>query len=74
MKMQRVDSSAVSRVGYEEPEHLLRLEYSNGGVYDYLEVPEEEVGRLLQSESIGRYVNRRIKPRYRHRLVRPPRS
>jgi hypothetical protein len=73
MKMERVDSSAVRRVGYEEPDHVLRLEYANGGVYDYLEVPEEEAERLMASDSIGGYVNRRIKPRYRHRLVRPPR-
>jgi hypothetical protein len=73
MKMERVDSSAVSRVGYEDGEHILRLEYSNGGVYDYLDVPEDEAERLRAADSIGKYVNRRIKPRYRHRLIRPPR-
>ncbi len=71
--MERVDSSAVSRVGYEDDEHVLRLEYTNGGVYDYLDVPEEEAERLRASGSIGKYVNRRIKPRYRHRLIRKPR-
>jgi len=69
---QRVDSSSVRSVGYEESSHTLEVEFINGGVYDYLDVPATEAERLRRSESLGRYLNKRIKPRYRVKKVRPP--
>jgi hypothetical protein len=43
----------------------LELEYRNSGrVYDYLGVPPGVHDALLAAESIGRFVNHEIKPRY----------
>ncbi|HEX6748454.1 MAG TPA: KTSC domain-containing protein [Longimicrobium sp.] len=72
MERQRVDSSSVRSVGYDGESHTLEVEFRNGGVYDYLDVPETEARRLRQADSLGRYLNMRIKPRYRVRKVRPP--
>ena len=72
MDRQRVDSSSVRSVGYDDDSHTLEVEFRNGGVYDYLDVPATEARRLRQAESLGRYLNTRIKPRYRVRKVRPP--
>jgi len=69
---ERVDSSSVRSVGYDGRSHTLEVEFVNGGVYDYLDVPATEADRLRASESLGRYLNQRIKPRYRVRRVRPP--
>ena len=71
MDRQRVDSSSVLSVGYDDDSHTLEVEFLNGGVYDYLDVPEAEARRLRQADSVGRYLNARIKPRYRVRKVRP---
>jgi hypothetical protein len=68
---ERVDSSSVRSVGYDGRSHTLEVEFINGGVYDYLDVPAGEADRLRASESLGRYLNQRIKPRYRVRRVRP---
>lgn len=44
---------------------MLELEYrSSGEVYDYLGVPPAVHDALLAAESIGRFVNVEIKPRY----------
>ena len=72
MDRERVDSSSLSSVGYDPRSETLEVEFRNGGVYDYLDVPADEVRRLRRAESFGRYLNTRIKPRYPVRKVRPP--
>jgi KTSC domain len=70
MRRARVQSSNIRSVGYDLDEHVLEIEFHNGGVYDYLDVPPEEALALLESDSLGRYLNAAIKPRYRYRPVR----
>jgi len=70
MRRAHVQSSSIRSVGYDLDEHVLEIEWVGGGVYDYLDVPPAEALALLESESLGSYVNGRIKPRYRYRQVR----
>lgn len=72
MDREHVDSSSVRSVGYDGRSHTLEVEFVNGGVYDYLDVPATEADRLREADSLGRYLNQRIKPRYRVRRVQPP--
>jgi hypothetical protein len=72
MRREHVDSSSLNSVGYDEGSHTLEVEFQNGGVYQYLGVPAGEYSSLLRADSMGRYVNYRIKPRYRYRRVRAP--
>lgn len=60
-----VESSAVASVGYDARTRTLEVEFAGGGVYRYLGVPPREHETLLRADSIGAYVNRSIKPRYR---------
>lgn len=60
-----VESSAVASVGYDPRTRTLEIEYVGGGVYRYLGVPLRAYELLLRADSIGAYVNRRIKPHYR---------
>jgi KTSC domain len=60
-----VESSAVESVGYDAVRRTLEIEYAGGGVYRYLGVPLRAYALLLRADSIGAYVNRRIKPYYR---------
>lgn len=59
-------SSAISQVGYDPRHRRLYVTFRDSGeTYVYLDVPPREYGDLLAAESIGRFVNERIKPRYK---------
>ena len=66
MKRVQVSSSAVATVGYDQQSRTLEVEYVSGEVYRYLDVDPARVLALLEAESIGRFVNERIKPHHRH--------
>jgi hypothetical protein len=68
----RVLAPALSSVAYDEKTQTLEVEFRNGGIYEYLDVSGEEVTRLFRAESLGRYLNREIKPRFQVRKVRNP--
>jgi hypothetical protein len=42
----------------------LELEYVNGSIYHYFDVPQPTYAGLLASPSIGNFVNTEIKPYY----------
>jgi KTSC domain len=61
-----VVSTAIRTVGYDERRRMLDIEYAGGAVYRYLGVPRSEYEGLLAADSHGRYVNARIRDRFRH--------
>jgi len=69
--MQRtpVASSSIVSVGYDAAAFELEIEFHNGRVYRYLQVPVAAYRLLLQAPSIGEYVNTVIKPRFEVREV-----
>ena len=69
MEMTNVDSSNVESVGYDENSSTLQVEYKNGGVYQYFDVPEEVFIGLRDTDSVGRYLNANIKGTYRYSKV-----
>jgi hypothetical protein len=69
MRRVRVESTSIASVGYEAP--ILEVRFLNGGLYRYLEVPEEVHAELMQAESKGRFFNRRIRDAYHCERVRP---
>lgn len=69
MKRQPVASSNVAEVGYDEGQRTLEILYHNGTVYQYFEVPPQVFGELLQSSSIGGYLNANVKGRFRYSRV-----
>jgi hypothetical protein len=64
-----VDSSGVGSVGYDRATHVLEIEFQSGRVYRYLDVPEAVHRLLLNSPSIGEFVNTQIKPRFEAKAV-----
>jgi hypothetical protein len=64
MRRVRVQSSSIASVGYDGAANVLELEYRNGKVYRYLNVPAAAHRLLLQAPSIGDFVNSVIKPRF----------
>jgi hypothetical protein len=73
MKRVPVSSSCLKSVGHDAQRRVLELEFTNQGLYQYLNVPAEEHQALLDAESLGTYFNEEIKNRYRFLMIRPPR-
>jgi len=63
-----VKSNAITSMGYDDRTHVLEIEYKNGTVYRYKEVPRtvwDELKRIDSSGgSIGAYVNANIRDKY----------
>jgi hypothetical protein len=71
LKRVPVESEAVRSVGYDPQTRVLQVEFENGAIYHYLDVPESEYQALLRAESIGRFVTYRIdEANYRHELMK----
>jgi len=64
MERQHVESSSVRSIGYERG--TLEVEFNNGGIYHYLEVPPQVHAALMSAPSIGTYVNKQIKKFYKY--------
>jgi KTSC domain len=69
MERAPVVSSSVASVGYDAATFELEIEFRNGRVYRYLQVPVAAYRLLLQARSIGEYVSTVIKPRFEARSV-----
>jgi len=69
MRRKRVDSSAIAAIGYDDRLNVLEVEFTTGRIYDYFMVPPAVHEELIHAESVGRYFNHTVKPRYRGVLV-----
>lgn len=69
MERQPVDSSNLNSVGYDADTETLEVEFRNGGVYQYFEVPPSTHQNLLDAPSLGSYFNSHIRNSYGQRRV-----
>lgn len=69
MQMKPVDSSNIAAVGYDEESETLQVEFLNGGVYQYFDVPLSVYDGLYRADSPGGYLAAHIKGRYRYSKV-----
>lgn len=69
MKRQPVASSNIAEVGYDERQRTLEVLFHNGTVYQYFEVPPQIYTELLQSSSVGKYLNANVKGHFRYARV-----
>lgn len=65
-----VSSSNLSSVGYDEKERILEIEFNNGGVYQYYNVPSRIHSELMNASSHGKYFHRNIKEEFRYEQIR----
>jgi len=64
MEREMVTSSTVLSIGYEPTSSTLEVEFKNGGVYQYYNVPEMIYQQLMASDSKGKFLHAYIKPAY----------
>src|SRR5437667_12679025 len=67
---QRIESTAIAKIGYSKRRHILEIEFVNGAVYRYLDVPVTVYRDLMSSESKARFYDSNIRRHYRSVLIR----
>ena len=69
--MQRtpVSSSNVASIGYDIASRTLEVEFNNGQVYQYFDVPEPVYQSFLQASSKGQFHHQNVKGTYRFERV-----
>lgn len=70
MRRSPVDSTSIASVGYDPASRTLEIEFHDGDVYQYFNVPAVVHRDLLAAPSVGRYFAHFVKTGYRARKVR----
>jgi hypothetical protein len=69
-----VESTALAFVGYSRRLHALEIEFQDGLIYRYLEVPTPTYRELMESKSKARFYNQHVRGKYRCLRVKPRRN
>ena len=72
MEREYVVSSAIGSVGYDELSEILEIEFCNGGVYQYCDVPKGIYEELMDAASIGSFFHEHIRGVYESLLLEEP--
>jgi hypothetical protein len=68
----QVNSRAIAAIGYSKRLHALEIEFRNGRIYRYLDVPITTYERMLSAPSKARYYDAEIRRHFRSVHVKPP--
>ena len=66
MERQSVSSSNIASIGYDVNSSTLEVEFLNGAIYQYFNVPEFEWQNLMQASSHGIYFSANIRNSYQY--------
>lgn len=69
MNRQAVTSSNIASIGYDANSQTLEIEFLNGGVYQYFDVPQHIYDGIMSADSHGQYLAQNIKGAYRYSKV-----
>lgn len=69
MRRLPVDSSNLASVGFYNDRNVLEIEFRNGRVYQYSDVPEHIFQEILKAESKGQYFNQLIRDRFVYKRI-----
>ena len=70
IRREPLPSTALSAAGYSKRLHILELEFCNGAIYRYLDVPAAIYREFQSAESKAQYYVRHIKGNYRSLRLR----
>lgn len=62
---QTPNSTNIRQVYYDLPTQRLFIDFKSGGKAAYIGVPPETVDEMLESDSVGRYYNRKIREKFK---------
>jgi len=61
MDRKYVSSSNIASIGYAPMSQILEVEFLNGSIYQYYDVPEALYEGLMAADSHGKFLNEYIK-------------
>ena len=61
-----VSSSNLNSVGYDVPSLTLEVEFKDGALYQYFDVPASVHQELVTASSVGQYFSKNIRNSYRY--------
>ncbi len=61
----KVNSAKIWSIGYDTFTKILEVEFYEGGVYHYFEVPETVYTKLMFADAVEEYLNKNIATKYR---------
>lgn len=61
-----MSSSNVASVGYDPITLSLEVEFKDGSVYQYFDVPELVFQELMRASSVGQFMHENIRNNYRY--------
>lgn len=56
-----VTSSNIASIGYDSVQMILEVEFLNGSIYHYYDIPESIYEGIMSAESHGKYLNEYVK-------------
>lgn len=62
-------SSTVAKIGYESSTSTLEIEFHNGNIYQYFDVPEQIWEEFKSAASQGKFLSQNIKGQFRYSKV-----
>lgn len=65
-----VKSSNVNALGWDADGKVLTMQFSNGTIYTYFDVPEETYREILSAPSVGSTFASLVKGKYPHRRIK----
>jgi KTSC domain len=69
MERYSVASSNIASVGYDPDTETLEVEFLNGSIYQYFNVPQNMYDKMMKDGSKGRFLNTYIKNAYPYSRV-----
>jgi len=64
IKMIRVESKNIRRIGYNSRKEILKIEFKSGGIYQYYEVPDDMDKKFMRAKSKDSFFRENIKGIY----------
>jgi len=59
-----IESKAISSLGYEATEQRLEIQFTDGGIFEYENVPPDVHLQFLMAPSKGQYFNQMIRGKF----------
>ena len=69
MNRTTVQSSNIASIGYDATILVLEIEFTNGSIYQYLDVPQHVFESLMSAPSKGQFFSTQVKGSYRYLRV-----
>ncbi|MDD5183659.1 MAG: KTSC domain-containing protein [Paludibacter sp.] len=69
MERKPVKSSNIAAIGYDDSSATLEIEFLNGSIYQYFDVPDHIYKEIMGADSQGKYLAANIKGNFRYSKV-----